>query len=958
MFVSKRYILQDQIGYGGMGEVYRALDRITGEIVALKQLKSLYSQDSDQTVIESRFPARLSIMNEFRLLASVRHPHIIEVKNYGFSQDGIPFFTMMLLDNPQTIVDAITDHSLDKQTLILLQLLEALAYLHRQNILHRDLKPDNILVVDNHVYVLDFGLSMLSNESRVSAGTISYMASETLTMAQTLPQSDLYAVGVILYESLLGYRPFPSDDLYAMLYQRPDFTDLEDHPFNTIVQRLLLKDPYDRYPSAIAVSHAIADAIQIPKVDSDIPYRDSNLHNAKFIGRTQELNILMSAVETLEQSQGGLYFIGGEAGVGKSRLVDEVRIRALTAGISVLRGQVAQDDGSSYQEWCDILPELLLEKQANEQDVRILYEIMPNIGQLLDVEVEPLSHISRKELAFGLTDIILDLLRDQSQPTLIILEDIHWADYSIDILLQLQIHLPFFPIMIVCTYRDDEMPHLMDHFFEANHIKLGRFTPDSIAELNQYMTGIQEDHINDFLYQQTDGNALFLVEMLRELAIELGGFNNLSLTTLPDVVLINGIDELLYRRISRIPEEQHPPLQVASLIGRAIDLEILTNIFPNLDMNQWLYACNDAAIIEPYGNQWRFKHDKIRDAIRERIDSDQVPNFYLKIARTFETLYGEMPSVTPQLMFYWRQAGHTERETYYAVSASSYLFKQSRFDDLEAIVSETLPKIRHLDLDEISRKRRELSVLVNYTGFLLYHQPEKALIEYDKALDMAKKTENVTLQARIKSGMGLIYFRQGDFDQARKILNEALILTEQSKNMHDLALIHNHLGNTYSLQMDYEQSIYHFQQALTVLDERREQQTIARILGNIGYSLTLVGRFQEAIEHGEKSLKLAISVRHYLQQSYSHSMIGLAYAFMNQWNKVDQHYRQALELATKMRDNFALALSLGGHGYSYLLRGDLDKAFDICSEAHRLATINNRLDIQATWAGYIICVVT
>src|SRR5689334_21285854 len=136
--IGRRYRLDATLGEGGMGEVYRALDRLTGEFVALKQVntrpeKLQFGATNRLTAPNSSTDLRISLAQEFKVLASLRHPHIISVLDYGFEifagdagTDTHPYFTMELLENPRTIVDAARGQPLDVQVDLLAQLLRAL----------------------------------------------------------------------------------------------------------------------------------------------------------------------------------------------------------------------------------------------------------------------------------------------------------------------------------------------------------------------------------------------------------------------------------------------------------------------------------------------------------------------------------------------------------------------------------------------------------------------------------------------------------------------------------------------------------------------------------------------------------------------------------------------------------------------------------------------------------------
>ncbi|MEM7346119.1 MAG: protein kinase, partial [Chloroflexota bacterium] len=175
----KRYILHEKLGQGGMGIVHRATDRLTGEIIALKQIKIPAEQLQFMTRVdtETQQNLRLSLAREFQILAGLRHPHIISVLDYGFDAKQMPYFTMTYLPEAATFLEAGRGLDIDKKFELLRQLLQALAYLHRRGIIHRDIKPSNVLVVEDQIRVLDFGLSFEEKTGLASTGgTPFYMA--------------------------------------------------------------------------------------------------------------------------------------------------------------------------------------------------------------------------------------------------------------------------------------------------------------------------------------------------------------------------------------------------------------------------------------------------------------------------------------------------------------------------------------------------------------------------------------------------------------------------------------------------------------------------------------------------------------------------------------------------------------------------------------------------------------
>src|SRR5262245_11644155 len=273
-----RYQVLNQIGSGGMGAVYRSLDRLTGRVVTLKRIR--VAKGSGGTASSDR---RLELAQEFSLLASLRHPNIISVLDYGFGAEGMPFFTMDLEENAVTIIEAGRGRPLLVQVDLLVQTLRALAYLHRHGIVHRDLKPDNVVVVDGVVKVLDFGLSARVDAAAASSGgwvgTFPYMAPEILRGDPITERTDLHALGMIAYEILTGEYPFDLGDSVALhahilttpLPRRDD--DLDDR-LRPVLSRLLAKQPDDRPSSAPDVIRALAKALDQPLAAETVATRE------------------------------------------------------------------------------------------------------------------------------------------------------------------------------------------------------------------------------------------------------------------------------------------------------------------------------------------------------------------------------------------------------------------------------------------------------------------------------------------------------------------------------------------------------------------------------------------------------------------------------------------------------------------------------------------------------------
>ena len=237
--LSERYRILGRLGKGGMGEVYRANDLRLGQTVALKFLPEATARD----------PAMLArFYNEVRIARQVTHPNVCRVYDIG-DIDGQPFISMQFVDgeNLASLLLRIGRLPADKAVEISRRLCAGIAAAHSQGVLHRDLKPANIMIDGRgQVLIADFGLAGIAEDisgADIHSGTPDYMAPEQLAGKEVSMQSDIYALGLVMYEIFTGKRAFEADTLAEMLRlregSRPAEISSTVHDVDPAVERII-----------------------------------------------------------------------------------------------------------------------------------------------------------------------------------------------------------------------------------------------------------------------------------------------------------------------------------------------------------------------------------------------------------------------------------------------------------------------------------------------------------------------------------------------------------------------------------------------------------------------------------------------------------------------------------------------------------------------------------------------
>ncbi|HXW05112.1 MAG TPA: protein kinase [Vicinamibacterales bacterium] len=547
------YQVRAQIGAGGMGEVYRAHDPRLGRDVALKVIRhALVSDDS----------ALDRLLREATLASALNHPNIVTIYETGTIEDD-RYIAMELVEGATLRQIAAQGLALGRAIALARQVAEALAVAHAAQIVHRDIKPENVMVrPDGYVKLLDFGLARLhpdalgagttgATEAGLVLGTIGYMAPEQARGGKVGTEADVFALGVLLYEIVAGRHPFtgasPLATLHALMWETPEPPSLLNQelprPMDQLILEMLQKDPRLR-PGASEVMYrlTLAHDSTVASVMASVTVAPRRVVNApNLVGREIELDALHHELQRAHRGKARLVVVSGEAGVGKTTLVEAFARQLEESGdpVRVGRGRCSERLAGSeaYLPMLEVLDSL----QRNEQFgslSRLIRAVAPSWyvqlmpGSNSDSSAARLASEtaggSQERLKREIAGLLEEICR--IQPVMLWFDDAHWADPSTtDLLGYLTRRLDTTRVLVVATCRPSALAQARHPFLALKLDLMSRglcreISPALLDEaaVERYITLQFPEHAfpREFarvIHARTEGNPLFMTDVLRDL---------------------------------------------------------------------------------------------------------------------------------------------------------------------------------------------------------------------------------------------------------------------------------------------------------------------------------------------------------------------------------------------------------------------------------------------------------
>lgn len=862
-----RYRVRAPLGRGGMAAVVEVEDTETGEVRALK----LLLPDALSEEVITRFGA------EHRTLAALDHPNILRVYERGEWQ-GRPWFAMERLRGRdlREVAEEWSERPppdrFERVEALLIQVAEALAYIHDRGLVHRDITPGNIMLgPDDTARLMDFGVVKEPGVELTvvgeMVGTVAYIAPEQITSDDIDARADLYSLGTVLYLLLTGRRPFNASTVPGYLDKHLNLTpraprevmpQVPDH-LDEICMRLLEKVPADRFGSA---HHLLAVLGQRRVSPGSL---DPKTWPPRLVGRPRSLARLRELAAGVAMGRGGVLVLEAPSGYGKTSLIRALSGWAADLDISVDRGRC---DGTTWGPFRQLLKPLV--PRADDLPGPLKTGLLQSGG----VEGAAVYAAFR------------DLLRERL-PRVLVLDDAHRADRGTLEFLEFVLRSFFIqarlPLLLILVRRPpggpDRLRPVLDLLPEDRAPMRLELEPITISAVEELLLQLVRDgrrarQLAKRLHKEGEGNPQFIAEMIRGLVEEgviheHGTHFDLELTDVSRVRLPipSDIREALRERLKDLSPSARTVASFIAICRREVTLDLLLEALDDelaerdervMDL---LESLLDAGVARQrdVGVEELFElaQNRLSDVLVESLDAATLRHLHARAGVAMERLYRHrLASVVEAIALHFEQGGMPGKAYPYLVRAGQRLMDRSFMPEAldcfeRALVIE--PKARDLlPLDEADRK---LADLYRLRGIALEHMGRwsDAWTELQTSDRLAREAQDDRLRSRVLAQLGMLAVRQTRWEEGETQLTEALTLADRLGDTRLRLEPLYTLGSTRWAQGDLDGARRYWLDTLAAAGTVQDDVALARGYRGLGVAALCRGNTAEARKFLEQS---------------------------------------------------------------------------------------------------------
>jgi predicted ATPase len=979
------YEILSPLGRGGMGLVYQARQKSLNRFVALKVLPESSARDP---IWLERF------RREACTASALNHPHICTIHDTGES-GGRPFISMELIEGKTLEALLGVRPALPQVASWIAQAARALAAAHAAGVVHRDIKPANIMVRDDGlVKVLDFGLARSLHrvatpgspmtDPDILVGTLLYMSPEQARTDSVSTATDIFSLGLVIYELATGQHPFLADSeagiLSALACPRPlPPTRLNPEisaPLEGLILRMLAHDPRAR-PTAQEVSALLSEA---DTTDRDWRGRSPRAAAPRLrVGRSREREVLHTAFESALNGRGSFLCVTGEPGIGKTTLVDdfleELREGGQAGGIA--RG-LCSERLAGAEAYLPVLEALdnLLQSDSGPRMAQVMKLVAPVwYARLVPAagsgpappgppalpEVRLQERLKREFVLF---------LQEGSRqgPLVLFLDDVHWADPStVDLLAYLGGRCTGLRVLGLLTYRPTDLL-LSKHPFGPVQLELlGKGVSREVAlpflqrcDIDHYLAEAFPGHrfpkeFATTIHARTGGNPLYVVDLLRYLrtqGILVECPTGWTVTQLaPDLQagLPESVRSVIQRKMAHLTDADRHLLMAASVQGAEFDAAVVARVLgrepadveERLDILERVHVLvrlvreqefPDRTLTLRYG----FVHVLYQNALYDALSPTRKAHWSAAAAQALLAYHGDRSgAIATELAFLFEMARDPACAIHHYLLAARNAFRVSAHLEAATLARRGLRLLEKLP-DPATRAPRELELLrtlgVSLVATRGFASPEVEQV-YLRARDLAEQTGNPPDLFPVLYGLWNVALLRCELVRCKELATRMFALAQQLSEPVYLLEAHNVLQQPLLHLGEFSAARCHQQQGLALYDPREHHALTAVFGENPGISYLTYGAVTLwALGHPDQALQSIRRAREMAAELSNQFDVARALYFGALTHLCRRDVKLTRELATELMDlcddqGFAM-LSAGGmilHGWALAVEEDLDE---------------------------------
>ena len=951
--LNRRYRILRELGRGGMGVVYLVEDKSReNEKIVLKVLQSqIVSEESIQ-----------GLRKEFLTLATLSHPNLVRVYDFGRSTElNKYYYTMEFIDGKE-FVDAAGTLSLDEIIALFFQSLQVLAYTHDAGIFHGDIKSENILVTgfgsdSLSIKIMDFGLAGVQDEKGHDniGGTLLYLAPERLRGAPMSAQTDLYALGVLMYWALSGEPPFngsPEEIKRAHLTKmpRPIAKIKPDIPrwISDIVSRLLAKDPFERYQSCEDVLDALSSTfggnIDLGDTIPPMIWRSFRTLKAKEISSLYDNIVQSLRKDAQEESTPNFIIINGNEGTGHDQIIDELKHKLQIKDFDVYEGFCRPGLHAAYRPVVEAF-------SGHDQISQGLQKAIDSYQAALtsqSIEAEA-NHKDPELLRHTLHEKIANTIRNacRKQPLVLVLRNLEFADEA-------TIELVFYLSRILNEERIAFLTYITrDNLSDSAH-KLIKQKQDSLPahrELN--VSSLTEEELVVLLkaaFKSIEAPTRFY----RELHSQSGGVTEIVAATMADLnrqgmflrseaawvlsddydltkIVPQNVSELYQKVVETLSSLQKRVIWTIAAYG-AINKNLLFKLLRTAsdDVHYSVDLLVQKRILVSYeadhSRIYDFQSAGFREAIYSEIPSQERVKIHRQIVSIFEDDTGIQISVV-QKAFHYLHAGYVEMGLAYASKAYRKLKQVYSLRQALDIANLALSAARQHSTRFYRTFLRRIAQIEDILGNV-----EEALKRFNEAADLYR---NGVPKAIILRHIAALYQKVGDIEKSRKVLGQALQQLPPGAGI-EKALIIREESWLALMEGQIPKAIELGEKALAALNQRQVTKALALTLNSLGAAHYFASDMETAIQYFRKSAEIKAKLGDKRGLATTLSNLAVMYNISGDSNRAMDEWQKALKIREEIGDIAGLAETHNNIGIFLYERGDYARAFTFYRKSKEL----------------------